>query len=159
VSPTEIVIGLVIAIGVVGTIIPVLPGSLLTGAAILVWATELGTTRGWVVLGIALVCILIGSLSKYLLPGRNLKKSGVPNSSLLIGGIVAIVGFFVIPVVGLLIGFVAGIYLAERRRLGSHDQAWPSTKDAIKAVGLGILIEFLAAFSAALVWGIAVVTG
>jgi len=78
VSPTEFVVGVVIAIGVVGTIIPVLPGSLLTGAAILVWATELGTTRAWVVLGIALVCILIGSLAKYLLPGRNLRRVGCP---------------------------------------------------------------------------------
>ena len=51
-----------------------------------------------------------------------------------------VVGFFVIPVVGLFVGFVLGIYLAERRRVGQAD-AWPSTKAALRAVGLSILIE------------------
>ncbi len=61
------------------------------------------------------------------------------------------VGFFVIPVVGLFVGFVLGIYLAERARLGA-DQAWPSTKHALRAVGLSIVIELTAAVLAAATW-------
>jgi uncharacterized protein YqgC (DUF456 family) len=64
---------------------------------------------------------------------------------------VGVVGFFVIPVVGLFIGFVLGVYLAELLRVGSKD-AWPSTVHSLKAVGLSIVIEFLAAFAATLVW-------
>jgi hypothetical protein len=53
-------------------------------------------------------------------------------------------------VVGLFVGFVLGVYAAERRRVG--DQAWPSTKAALRAVGLSIAIEMVAGLSAALVW-------
>ncbi len=52
--------------------------------------------------------------------------------------------------VGLFIGFVVGVYAAERRRVGPD--AWPSTKHALKAVGLSILIELVAAVAATVVW-------
>ena len=149
-NSTEIVIAIVIALGVLGTVIPVIPGSLLVGGAILVWATETHHRGAWWVVAAAAVCIAIGAAAKYLLPGRNLKRSGVPNSSLIGGGVLGLIGFFVVPVVGLVLGFVLGIYLAERRRV--HSAAWPSTKEALKAVGLGIIIEFTAALTAALIW-------
>ena len=65
-------------------------------------------------------------------------------------------GFFVIPVVGALVGLPVGIYLAERVRLGA-DGAWPSTKAALEAVGAGILIELTAALAATCVWILGVV--
>nr|WP_246210013.1 DUF456 domain-containing protein [Nocardioides piscis] len=65
-------------------------------------------------------------------------------------------GFFVIPVVGLFIGFVLGVYAAEHRRLGSA-AAWPATKHALKAVGLSILIELAAAMLAVATWIVGVV--
>ena len=67
-----------------------------------------------------------------------------------------IVGFFVIPVVGLLIGFVLGVYLAELRRVGSA-AAWPATVHALKAVGLSIVIELVASLLAATTWALGVV--
>ena len=49
----------------------------------------------------------------------------------MIGGACGVVGFFVVPVVGLFLGFVLGVYVAERRRLGRRaglavDQGAPS---------------------------------
>ncbi len=64
-------------------------------------------------------------------------------------------GFFVIPVIGLFIGFVLGVYLAEHRRVGAS-AAWPSTQQALKAVGVSILIELAAGIVAALVWFVGV---
>ncbi len=61
------------------------------------------------------------------------------------------VGFFVIPVVGLFLGFVVGVYGAEEERLGPQ-AAWPSTKLAVRAVGLSILIELAGALLAAATW-------
>jgi len=61
-------------------------------------------------------------------------------------------GFFVVPVVGLILGFVLGVYTAERVRLGSHATAWPSTMHALKAVGLSILIELAAGLLLAAAW-------
>jgi hypothetical protein len=58
--------------------------------------------------------------------------------------------------VGLFVGFVLGIYLAERRRLGDA-AAWPSTKAALRAVGLSIVIELTSAVLAAATWVVGLV--
>jgi hypothetical protein len=77
--------------------------------------------------------------------------AGIPASTQWVGVLVGAVGFFVVPVVGLFLGFVLGIYLAELARLGSA-QAWPSTVHALKAVGLSVVIELVAALAATWVW-------
>lgn len=150
-SATEVLLALVIAVGIVGIVVPVLPGSLLVVGAILVWAMEVGSSRAWTVFAVATTLVVCGTVVKYLVPGRRLKSSGVPGSTLAAGAALGLVGFFVVPVVGLLLGFLAGVYLAERRRVGAA-LAWPSTRAAIRAVGMSILIELVAALLAAMTW-------
>ena len=150
-SATEILVALAIAVGIVGVIVPVLPGTVLVLGAILVWAVQVGTSTGWIVFAVATVLLAGGTVVKYLVPGRRLKSSGVPNRTLLVGALVGFIGFFVIPVVGLLIGFVLGVYVAERARVGAA-LAWPSTKEALRAVGVSILIELVAALLATVAW-------
>lgn len=156
-SATEILIAVLIAVGIAGVIVPVLPGTLLVLGAILVWAFEIGTSTSWLVFAVCAALLIGGTVVKYLVPGRSLKASGVPNRTLLVGAVLAFVGFFVVPLVGMFIGFVLGIYLAERGRVGAA-QAGPSTRRALKAVGVSILIELVAAFLAAVTWvaGVAV---
>jgi uncharacterized protein YqgC (DUF456 family) len=156
VSGLEVLVALVIAVGLVGVLVPVLPGSLLVGAAVVVWAVERGEATGWAVTAVALLLLVTGAVVKYLVPGRRLQRVGVPTSTLVAGGLLGIVGFFVVPVVGLPLGFVLGVYLAEWRRLG-HREAWPATVHALKAVGLGILIELGFGILAALTWVVGVV--
>ena len=155
-SATEILVALAIAVGIVGVIVPVLPGTVLVLGAILVWAVQVGTSTGWIVFAVATVLLAAGTVVKYLVPGRQLKSSGVPNRTLLVGALVGFIGFFVIPVVGLLVGFVLGIYVAERASVGAA-LAWPSTKGALRAVGVSILIELVAAVLAAGAWVVGVV--
>jgi hypothetical protein len=155
VSATEVLIAVLIAVGIAGIIVPVLPGTLLVLGAILVWALEIGTSTGWVVFGVCAALLVGGTVVKYLVPGRSLKAAGVPNRTLLVGAVLAFVGFFVIPLVGMFIGFVLGVYLAERGRVGAI-QAGPSTRRALKAVGVSILIELVAAFLAAVTWVVGV---
>jgi len=154
-----VLVGVAILIGLVGIVVIVLPGLLLVWAAVAVWALVERTGVAWGVLSFATVLVAMGTAAKYVLPGRRMRDAGVPGRSVLTGVALGIVGFFVIPVVGLLIGFVLGIYLAERIRLGGHGAAWPSTVHALKAVGLGILIELLAGLLIAATWLIAVIAG
>lgn len=145
--------GLAIAIGIVGVVVPVLPGLAVCWLGVLGWALLVDAGGGrWVVLGLATVVWLVATVIKYLWPGRNLRRGGVPTRSLVLGGLLGIVGFFVIPVVGLVVGFVLGIWLAERFRLADGVQAWASTKHALKAVGLSMLIEFAAGLTIAVIW-------
>ena len=147
----DLVAGIVIAVGVVGVLVPLVPGTGLVAVAILVWAIVVGTPLGWVFAAVAGLLLAVGVAVKYAVPGRHLKAKGVPTRTLLVGAVLALVGFFVIPVVGLLVGFVLGVYLSELQRVGRRS-AWPATKAAVKAVGLSMLIELTAALAAAAVW-------
>lgn len=140
--------GLAILVGLVGIVVPILPGALLVAAGLLGWAIADGSATAWTAAGVGLALLALGQVVKYVVPGRRLQAAGVPNRTLMLGGLVGIVGFFVVPVVGLFIGFVLGVYAAEIRRVGSAD-AWPSTWAAMKAAGLSILIELASALLAA----------
>jgi uncharacterized protein YqgC (DUF456 family) len=142
-----VVASLGILLGLAGIIVPVLPGSILIGAAIVGWAVFTGGAAAWAAAGIAVVLLVIGAVVKFAVPHRRLQDVGVPTSTIVIGGMLGIVGFFAIPVVGLFLGFVGGVWLAEARRLGVRN-ARPSTKSAIGAVGLSILIELAFGLSA-----------
>ncbi len=149
----EVLVAVGISVGLVGVVIPLLPGALLAWAAIVVWGVTVGTATGWAVVGVATAVIAVGQIVKYTIPGRRLRADGVPQRSLAFGGMLAIVGFFVVPVVGVLIGFVLGIYASELQRVGAQ-AAWPSTKAALRAVGVSMLIELTSTLLAAVIWAI-----
>lgn len=155
----EVLVGLAILVGVVGVVVPVLPGPLLVWAAIVVWALITQSTLGWVVLGVATVCVAGVQVVKYVIPDRRLREAGVPRRSIVLGGLAGLVGFFVVPVVGLFIGFVGGVYLSERQRLRDHGAAWRATIFAARVAGLAVLIELAGTLAAALTWlGVAATT-
>lgn len=149
----ELLVGLVILVGLVGIVVPVLPGSILILGAVLVWTVSDGSGTAWTVFAVATTVLVLGAIVKYVIPGRGLRSSGVPNRTIMFGGLLGIVGFFVVPVIGLVIGFVLGVYLSEVRRVG-RNLAWPSTVAAMKAVGLSIFVELVAGLLAAGVWAV-----
>jgi uncharacterized protein YqgC (DUF456 family) len=155
VTGVEVVAAILIAVGLVGIVVPILPGSVLVLLAVVIWATETTGGTAWTVAAVAGGLVVLGGVVKYLVPGRRLQRAGVPNRTLLLAAVLGVVGFFVVPVVGLVLGFVLGIYLGERVRLGARD-AWPATVHALKAVGLGLLIELVACLLAAGVWVVGV---
>lgn len=152
----EIGVAIALAVGIAGVVIPGLPGSLLVGVAILVWAISTGGATAWVVFAVAAAWLVAAQVVKYAVPGKQLKTAGVPTSTMLLGAVGAIAGFFAIPIVGVPIGFVAGIYGAEVRRLGT-DAAWPSTRAALKAVGVSMLIEMTGSVLASATWAVGVI--
>lgn len=144
--------GFLILLGLVGIAVPVLPGLTLVWAGVLLWSIGTGTTAGWVVLGVATVLALAGFTLQYVAPGRRLRAAGVTTSTTVAAVLLGIVGFFVVPVVGAVLGFVLGVYLAERAKLGAHQQAWPRTKQALAAVGLGIGIQLATGLAITAAW-------
>jgi uncharacterized protein len=139
-------------VGLIGIVVPILPGLLLVWAAVLVWASAAQTPAGWVVLGVATALALSGFVLQYLLPGRHMAAAGVTRSSIVAGVALGVAGFFLIPVVGAFLGFPLGIYLAERVKRRTHASAWPSTKHALKAIALSMGIELLTGFAIAATW-------
>lgn len=154
----ELLVGLVMLIGVAGVFVPVIPGLLLITAAALVWAWVEASAASWVVFGLVAAICLAGTAAKYVLPGRSLREAGAPASTMVAGAAGAVVGFFVIPVLGVLVGAVIGVWLAELARLGDRGVAWRSTWATIKAVGVGMVLELVAAIVAIITWVVGVLT-
>jgi len=145
--------GLAIVVGVAGTIIPVLPGSILIGASLLAWALWGGAgTTGWVVFGIGMMFVLAGMAASAVLTGRKLKEHSIPSRSVVVGLVLGVAGMFVIPVVGLFVGFAAGLLLSELQRTRVFGTAVASSWAALKATGLGMIVEFGLACLAASTW-------
>jgi len=141
----EVLIGLVMVVGLVGVIVPLLPGTALILVAGLAWAllvAQEGATR-WVVVAVMAVLFVVGAVAKYALPGKRLSGQ-LPRSTLLLGAAGAVVGFILLPPLGLLLGGVAGVYVAEARRAGTSAEARRSTVRVLQAIGLGILVELVA---------------
>lgn len=153
----EVVCALVIAVGLAGIVVPVIPGVILIGAAVVVWAVDTGGALAWGLAAGAIAVLALGFVVKYSVPHRRLKEAGVPRRTIVVGALLGVVGFFVIPVLGLFVGFVGGVWLAESGRLGSG-QAWPSTKTALKATGLSILIELASGLIATAIFIVGVAT-
>jgi len=155
-STLTVLAGLIIVIGLAGIVVPFLPGLPLVWGGVLLWALGRHDAAGWLTLAVATGLLALGTIAKYLLPGRRLREAGVPGASLVAGGVLGVVGFFVVPVIGAVLGFVLGVYLSERIRLGGGG-AGASTRRALAAVGWSVAIELLAGLLIATTWVAALV--
>jgi uncharacterized protein len=147
-----IAVALAIAVGIIGIVVPLLPGTLLVFAAIAVWAVVENNVTGWVTLGVVTALLAVATLIKYMWPMRRMRAAEVRTMSLFAGAVLGIVGFFVIPVLGLVIGFVGGVYLAELANRRDQRAAWTSTVHALKGVALSVGVELCGALLATAVW-------
>ncbi len=147
-----VLVGLVIAVGLVGILLPVLPCGLLVFGAIAVWAIIERSTVGWVTLGIAAALFVAAEVIKYTWPVKRMRAADVRMSILAIGAVCGVIGFFVIPVIGLLIGFVLGVFAAELVLRRDLRRAWVSTVHALRGVALSVGVDFTGALLSAIAW-------
>ena len=152
-SGLEIIVALLMLLGLAGTIIPYFPGILMVLGGAAVWALlgDVGLT-GWVTLGILAAIGVTGMVLSTLLSVRMAAGGDAPRWILGVGLLGVIVGFFVIPVVGALIGGPIAILLAEFYRVRDLDRAWTLTVRALKGAGAGILVEFVTAVVLIAIW-------
>ncbi len=134
---------LVMVVGLIGTVLPILPGIGLVwfGALIFFIGNGIDTT-GVVFFSIITVISLLGLVLSFVLPGQRSYAAGAAWSSVLLGFIGAIIGSFVLPIFGAIPGGIAGVYLGERLRNTGHDSAWAATVATIKGMGWAFLCQF-----------------
>lgn len=143
-----LVAAVLIALGILGIVYPILPGSLAVLTGIVVWALSIRAPEGYWALGLGGTLIIIGMLAQTVLTGRTLKRRAIPNRSILFGILGAIIGMFLIPIIGLFIGFAAGLLASEWTRNKDLAIALADTLAAMKSMGIGILVELAAALTA-----------
>ncbi len=149
---------ILVLVGLLGIVFPALPGSILVGAGALAWAIWGASSWGWVAFGVAAFLLVVGVTSSLLLTGRSLQQRQVPKWPVTVGIILGVVGMFVLPGLGLPIGFVVGLLLAEWYRIRDFRQATVTSWETIKALGLGILAEVGCAMAATSVHAVSVAT-
>lgn len=132
---------LLLIVGVMGTIFPILPGSLLTIGTLLVWAWVLGSTASWTAGLIGIALAVVGMSASAILTGRKMRRERIPRGPIIVGIVAGVVGMFIVPVVGLFLGFALGLLLAEYARRRDLSAAWRSSVEAMKSMGFGMLIE------------------
>ncbi len=154
-----LLVGLVMLLGLFGVLVPGVPGRWLTWAAMLWWSLHVRTGLAWVLLVASTAVFLVDQVLVWLLPPRRIREVGVTPRMALHAGAGALIGFFVVPVLGAVLGFIGGIYGTERRRLGGHGPAAASTRAVMRSVGTSVLVEMFAcllvvgAWLGALAWG------
>lgn len=152
----EVLVGLAIFVGLVGTVVQILPGNMLVLGSILVWAWMTGGTTAWICLAVAALVIALAELGQWVLAGRHMRRAEVPWSTLAVGGISGVAGFFILPVVGLFVFFVSAVFLVELLRRRDRTAAWRATVAAVQATAITIGIQLLGGLVAAAVWVIGV---
>ena len=120
------------------------------------WAIIERSTVGWVTLGIAAALFVAAEVIKYTWPVKRMRAADVRMSILAIGAVCGVIGFFVIPVIGLLIGFVLGVFAAELVLRRDLRRAWVSTVHALRGVALSVGVDFTGALLSAIAWLVAV---
>lgn len=131
-----------IIIGLIGSLIPVLPGS------ILVWLTILVYTilDGWdaitplLFILITLISLITGTANIWLsLLGA--KTGGASGQSLLLGILGSIIGLFVFSLIGSIIGYAMGIIIGEYRKHKDWNLALKASFGGLAGWGLSTAIE------------------
>jgi uncharacterized protein YqgC (DUF456 family) len=153
-------LAVVMALGAVGTVVPVLPGLALVWAAGLVY----GLADGFGAVGVGAFAVMTAlaaaaTVAGWAIPKRRASGAGAGRASVWLGITGAVVGFFAVPVVGLPLGGVLGIYVGEHLRTRDPAAAWAATRATITGFGVAALVQLAAALAMIAVWVAWVVVG
>jgi uncharacterized protein YqgC (DUF456 family) len=155
VDDTGLVVGVAfaMAIGVAGTVVPFVPGLGLVWVAGLAYGLGAGFGAvGWSAFVAMTILMLAGFAAGVVLPHRAARAGGATTSSVGVGAVAAVVGFFVVPVVGLVLGGVLGIFAGETLRTRDVRAAWRSTVATVKGFGLASLAQLAVGLLMAVTW-------
>lgn len=153
---TTFLVGVAIAVGVAGTLLPFVPGlGLIWAAAVIYGLVEGFGVGGWVAMAIISGLLAVGIAAGIRIPQRAAALGGIPWRGQLLALGLAVVGFFVIPVVGAGVGFVGGIYVVARQR--DPQRAWGITRSTVRALVLAAGFQFLTALAMAATWAVWVI--
>lgn len=137
-----IVAAIIMVVGLCGVVIPILPGLALIWGTALVYGFVVGFGTGGIAVMVALTALLAVSIIKsVVVPRRAAQEAGASGWSQFGGLVGAIIGFFLIPVVGVIVGALVGVLLVEVSLKGHWGEAWTATVATAKGFGISALID------------------
>jgi uncharacterized protein YqgC (DUF456 family) len=150
-----ILVGITIAVGIAGVILPIFPGIWLIWGASLVYGLLVGfDVWGWLAMAAITGLAAIGTGIIYYLPAKKTGEVGMPGWGQLVVAGCAVVGFFIVPIVGAILGVIVGtlaVALVVEGHLGrSMGTASTMLIEILKASAIQLGIALLMA----VIWGL-----
>ncbi len=139
--------------GIIGSIVPIMPGAVVTGAAgfAYAWATDFQIIS----LPLALFFVALaafGTTADAWMPLLGAKQTGASFKTILFGIAGSIIGFFLgsfLPIfgnlLGSIVGYIVGLVLGEYQRLGDWNKAIHAGIGGLVGWGLATVVQFLCA--------------
>lgn len=147
-------------IGVVGIVVPILPGTLLVWLTLLgyAWATDFEIIRPWMFAILTLLALVTG-LANIWLPYLGAKKTGAAKRAIFLGFIGAIIGTIVLPLIGTVVGYAIGIIVGELLKHRDLRVALKASLGGIAGWGIATVIELAGALTIVVVFILIVLSG
>lgn len=142
-----VLLGVVIVlmlVGWLGILIPVIPGIFLIwlGVGLYAWQTGFQVISVPLFVGLSFL-ILFAAATDVWLPLFGAQKSGAAKRALLFGTIGAIVGSFILPLIGTIIGLALGMLLGEYHKRRDWDTAVKVSWGGVKGWGIATIIQLV----------------
>ncbi len=132
-------------VGLVGVIFPIIPGLFLIWLGVFLYVWQNGFDLISIPLFVLLtLLVLVAGTSDMWLPYFGAQRQGAAKRSYLFATIGAIVGSFIIPVLGTIIGYVVGMFLGEYHKHGDRDTAVSVSWGGLKGWGIATLFQLVA---------------
>lgn len=130
--------------GLLVLLIPILPGLVIIWAAALGYGLFMGfSTLGWVMFALMTVLMVVGSLVDNVLMGTSAHKEGAPWWVILLALVFAILGNFLVPIVGGVLVALLVLFLLQWARLKDTRKALASMKGLLVGLGWSVAIRFI----------------
>ncbi len=119
-----VITSLIMLVGLIGTVLPIIPGTILIFVGALLYALVDGFQAvGWPTLIVLGVLTAVATTADLWVSSIGAKIGGASGWSVIIGLLAGLAGFVIFNLVGAIIGAVLGVLLTEIVRLGNLRQA------------------------------------
>lgn len=133
----------IMTVGLLGLLIPVIPGLVIIWLASLAYGVGVGfQTPGWILFSIITVIMVVGSVVDNLVMGHQAHKTGASWISVLLAILFGVIGTFILPIIGGFVGALAALFLAEWYRRKNWREAMTATTGWAVGCGWAIVIRF-----------------
>ena len=151
----NILIYLIMAVGLVGMVVPIYPGVVIIWAAALVHGlvTGFATLEIWVIVILTLLMIA-GTLVDNVLMGGKALQAGARWYTIVLALAAGLAGTFLFPPFGGLLAAPITLFTAETARHHDSALAWQTTKSLLTGWGLSFLARLILGLLMIVIWAV-----
>jgi uncharacterized protein YqgC (DUF456 family) len=155
ITTINILTTLTMLVGLFGLIIPIFPGNVVMWVAALIYGLVFGFGKlGGILFGIITLLMLSAVLADNFLMGAKAREKGAAWTSIILALVAGVVGTFVFPPIGGIIGAPLVLFLMEFQRLGDSAEATKVVKALLIGWGLAFVVRFGLGVVMIVLWGI-----